>query len=137
MLATVIALVGLRALNLWLDRVGSRPAEDAAEGVPDPAEAEPPPRSAMYVAIVTAARAAGLALALLVILQAWGLDVAGWLAGDTGRSALATASRIAVIGLVVLACGEADPDRAPRATSAPPTPMATCSTTTARARWSA
>ena len=100
--ATVIALVGLRALNLWLDRVGSRPAEEAAEGAPDPSEAEPPPRSAMYVAVVTTARAVGLGLALLVILQAWGLDVAGWLAGDTGRSALATASRIAVIGLVVL-----------------------------------
>ena len=105
-LATVIALVGLRALNLWLDRVGSRPPEANGEAVTESAEAEPPPRSAAYVAVVTTARAVGLALAVLLILQAWGLDVAGWLAGDDGRSALVTASRIAVIGVVVLAAAK-------------------------------
>ena len=35
-------------------------------------------------------------------MRAWGLDVLGWLADDSGRSALGTAGRIAVIGIVVL-----------------------------------
>ena len=42
-------------------------------------------------------------VALLAVVQAWGIDVAGWARADTGRAVLVTLGRVAAIAAIVLA----------------------------------
>lgn len=96
LLVTLAALLALRAFHLWLDRtLLPRPPAPAEEGGAEP---EPePPRPASRVAAVVALRAVASALALAVALEAWGVDVGGWLQTSAGRGALASVGRVGVV----------------------------------------
>ena len=104
LLATILALIGVRAANLWLDRIllGQRAETTTTEETA--VESEPLP--ALWVAAITAARLAVAALALGLILQAWGADVLGWLTGETGQTLFNGAARIGLIVIVVAAAGK-------------------------------
>ena len=100
-LVTAVALIAARAVNVWLDWTLIRHPE------PDPTATEesgvaPEPLPALQVGAITAVRLAVAALAVLVIAQAWGIDVVAWIADDTGRGVLATIARIALILGVVI-----------------------------------
>ena len=100
-LITVVVLILARAINLWLDWTLVGEATEVAPGEEMQADSEPLP--ARQVALITAARIAVLAIAMLVIAQGWGVDVLGWVEGDAGRAVLATVLRIALIVVVVIA----------------------------------
>lgn len=100
-LITVVVLIAARAVNVWLDwtLVGDETTSSTTSEEPN---VEPEPLPARQVAKITAARIAVLALALLAIAQAWGMDVVGWIEGDSGRAVLATILRIVLIMAVVI-----------------------------------
>ena len=103
LLVAVLVLIAVRAVNVWLDwTVVRRASPGAAEdGGPEP---EPPPT--IQVVAITALRVGVMISGLLVIAQAWGMDVLGWVTADTGRAALATIGRIGLILAVVIAAGQ-------------------------------
>ena len=96
-----MVLILARAVNVWLDWTLVGEAKEVAPG--EEMQAEPEPLPARQVAMITAARIAVLAIAMLAIAQAWGMDVLGWIEGDSGRAVLATILRIALIVRVVIA----------------------------------
>lgn len=106
MLISVMVLIVVRAINVWLDWFTRRQPEPDADQGEEGAEIAVEPLSALQVGAVTAARLAVAGAGLLVILQAWGIDVVGWLGRDTGRTSIVTALRILVIGAVVLGIAE-------------------------------
>ena len=105
LLITVLVLIAARAINVWLDwtLVGDADKETPAG---EEMQAEPEPLSAGQVAKITAARIAVLAVAMLAIAQAWGVDVVGWIEGEAGRAVLATVLRIALIVAIVVAVAQ-------------------------------
>lgn len=104
MLLSVVVLILVRAINVWLDWFTRRQpeVEQGEEGAEVPVE----PLSPLQVGVITAIRLAAAGAGLLVMLQAWGIDVAGWLERDSGRTSVVTAMRILVIGAVVLCIAE-------------------------------
>lgn len=102
MLVTVLALIAARAINIWLDWLILRPLEPSSEPLEEGVEQVAEPLPALKVALITTARLAVALAALLAILQGWGVDVAGWLAKDTGQTWMATAMRIGIISAAIL-----------------------------------
>ena len=102
LLFTVLVLIAARAVNVWLDwtLVGG-PKDEEEEAPTEENQAEPEPLPARRVALTTAARILAMAIAILAIAQAWGVDVLDWITGDVGRAAVATVLRIALIIAVV------------------------------------
>ena len=91
--ATLGAIVFLRAYHVWLERrfLSPPPAEGA-----DPAAA-PDVDTVSRRAAVLAARLLTMLVALVVVLQAWGLDVIAWAETETGGAVLQTVLRMATI----------------------------------------
>jgi small conductance mechanosensitive channel len=98
-LVTILAVTALRALDLVLDRtlLARRQAAAAPPEGPEGGEPEqvPPPAgrrlAAAALRVVCGIVAAG------VILEAWGIDVGGWLGSAAGREVVARAARVAVV----------------------------------------
>lgn len=99
---SLVALLALRVLHVWLDRTLLARRDPAVEE-----EAEPEPASTTRAAVVTALRAGAMLVALGCVLAAWGLDVAGGLRSDIGRSLLASLGRIGAVAIVALAAAKA------------------------------
>lgn len=96
---TLVALFLLRLFHLWAERTfRPRPPAAAEEG----GEPEPEPQPASGAALVAGLRAAAGLLALAVVLQAWGVDVAGWMQSAPGRAVLASLARIGIVVAIVV-----------------------------------
>jgi moderate conductance mechanosensitive channel len=105
LLATLLALIAVRAVNIWLDwTVVRRPLSGSTAGDEGTAELEPLPTA--QVLGITAIRVGVMVLGLLVIVQAWGVDVYGWIAAGNGRAVLATMGRIVFIIAVAGSAGQ-------------------------------
>jgi small conductance mechanosensitive channel len=111
MAVTVLALFALRAFHVWLDRTIVPERATAGDPSAEPSgevEAEPEaPRPSFYVAAVTVLRLAAILLAASLVLQAWGLNIAGWLQTPTGREVLASLGQIGAIVAVVAIAAKA------------------------------
>jgi small conductance mechanosensitive channel len=95
---SIVAALVVRAFHLWLDRtLLPRATEPMEEGI----EPEPEPRPAARAAAIAALRVGASLLALAIVLEAWGVDVSGWMQEPTGRAALASVGRIGVVIAVV------------------------------------
>jgi small conductance mechanosensitive channel len=104
LLATFLAMLAVRAFHLWLDwTVLPAPARVHAEGE----EAEPEARPATQAALVTFLRFVAVLLALTLVFQAWGLDIAGWLQTPGGRAVLGSLGRIGAVVAMVLGAAKA------------------------------
>lgn len=98
LLASFLALLALRAFHVWLEwTFMPRPPAPTEEG----AEPEPEPRPASRVSLVAGLRIGAALLTLAVVLQAWGIDVVGWLQTTTAQAVLASVGRIVVVIAVV------------------------------------
>ncbi|MEK0083621.1 mechanosensitive ion channel domain-containing protein [Benzoatithermus flavus] len=93
---TVAAILAVRAFNLWLDWTILPPRPEAVE---EGEEIET--RPAAQMALVTLLRSGVGLVALALVLQAWGIDVAGWLQTQAGRAVLGSIGRIGIIVAVV------------------------------------
>ena len=102
LVVSVAAVLLLRAFHVWLDwTLMPRPAGTGEDGAEPESEAEPRPAS--RVAVIAALRLAAGLLALAIVLEAWGVDVAGWLQSSNARAILASIGRIgAVIAIVAV-----------------------------------
>jgi small conductance mechanosensitive channel len=98
MVVTLLALLAVRAFRVWLDRSLMPHSETPVE---ESVESEPEPRPTSRVLLVTALRIAALLVALVLALEAWGLDVLGWLQTSAGRATISSVTRIAVVLAVV------------------------------------
>lgn len=100
-LATVAVLLLLRAFHVWLNRRTVQPTPVATpEG--EEVVTEPPAASAGRVSAIAAVRFTATVLALGLILQAWEVDVVGWLRSDAGQVLLATLTRVLIVVALVI-----------------------------------
>ncbi len=106
MIVSVVVLIVVRAINVWLDWFTRRQPDVDADQGEEGADVPVKELSPLQVGAITAVRLAVAGAGLLVILQAWGIDVADWLERDTGRTSVMTAMRILIIGAVVLCIAE-------------------------------
>jgi len=94
-LATLAVLAAAHLVLTWLDRPVA-PAKATGEGE-EPGEAGPPVEASLATRLVAAAVKL---VALVLLLEAWGIGLVGWLASPEGRVVLDKALRIvAILGI--------------------------------------
>jgi small conductance mechanosensitive channel len=107
LVVSVAAILAVRAFHVWLDWTVLSPRAEQGEPVEQGEESEREPQPATQTAGVTLLRFGAVLLALALVLQAWGLDIAGWLQTQAGRAVLGSLGRIGIVVTVVAVAAKA------------------------------
>lgn len=105
LLVSLAALLAVRAFHFWLEATVLPPRREIPEEGGEEVEIEARPPAQM--ALVTLLRTVVGLLALALALQAWGLDIAGWLQTRAGRAVLGSLGRFLIIATIVAVAAKA------------------------------
>lgn len=94
---SLAVLLGLRAFHVWLEWALLPPRAESTDE-----EAEPAARPAARVAVIAFLRTVAALVAFALVLDAWGIDVGGFLQTSTGREILAGLGRVGIVVAMVL-----------------------------------